>query len=93
MGAHPDIRTFIADQLGMAVECITDEVHLADDLKLDRFARLELAIEIEEKFGVEFTQEALDYMEVVGDIIRYVESDLNKPVIVSSNITLSGRHS
>src|SRR5262245_37190117 len=80
---RPDIRSFIADQIGLAVEQVTDEVRLADDLKLDRFGRLELAIQIEDKFGVEFSQEAVERMEAVGDLIRYVESDLlrGRPVI------------
>jgi acyl carrier protein len=93
MSTHPDVRNFIADRLGLPVERLTDELHLTDDLRFDRFDRLELAMEIEDRFGVVFTQEALDRMGVIGDLIRYVEDDLlqDRPVIIPPSIAPSGR--
>jgi hypothetical protein len=32
MSAYPDIRTLIADKLGMVVDRATDEAHLSNDL-------------------------------------------------------------
>jgi acyl carrier protein len=93
MSTRLDVRSFIADRIGVAVEEVTDEVHFADDLKFDRFDRLELAIQIEDKFGVEFSQEAVERMQEVGDLIRYVESDLSRdrPVLVPPEIAPRGR--
>jgi acyl carrier protein len=88
-----DIRTFIADQLGIASELVTDELHFADDLECDWLDRLELAIAIEERFGVELTQEEVDRIELVGDFIRHVENDLksrNQPVISPPKIAPRG---
>ncbi len=93
MSAYSDIRTLIADRLGIAIERLTDEVHFTNDLEFDRLDRLELVIAIEEKFGVEFTQEEVDQVEVVGDLIRYVENALksrDKPVIISPSIAPNG---
>jgi acyl carrier protein len=93
MSAYSDIRNFIADQLGIASELVTDELHFADDLESDWLDRLELAIAIEEKFGVELTQEEVDRIEVVGDFIRHVENHLksrNQPVISPPKIAPRG---
>jgi len=93
MSALPNIRSFIADQIGVAVEQVTDELRFADDLKFDRFDRLELAMQLEDKFGVELPQDAIELMEAVGDLIRYVESDLlrARPLFIPPSIAPNGR--
>jgi len=93
MSTGSDIRSFIAQHIGAAIEKITDDLRFADDLKFDRFDRVELAIQIEDKFGVELSQEAVEGMEAVGDLIHYVESDLlrDRPLIVPPSIAPSGR--
>jgi acyl carrier protein len=68
-----EVRTLIADYLGIAAKQVTDEAHLGDDLGLDWLDQLELMIMIEEKFaGVEFSDTVHEF-EVVGDLIRYIE--------------------
>jgi acyl carrier protein len=57
------------------VKRVTDEAHFADDLGADWLDRLELIIEIEAQFpAVEFTDEDVDQIAVVGDLIRHVKS-------------------
>ena len=68
------VRALIARYLGIDVKQLTDEVHFRDDFDLDSLNRLELLILIEEAFsGVEFSDAAVDRIEVVGDLIRYIE--------------------
>jgi acyl carrier protein len=68
-----DVRTLIANYLGIEAELVTDEVHFSNDFDLDSLGRLELLILIEEEFfGVEFSDTA-HQIEVVGDLIRHVE--------------------
>jgi acyl carrier protein len=70
-----DVRTLIAHQLGVDVKRITDEAHFADDLGADWLDRLELIIEIEAQFPtVEFTDDDVDQIDVVGDLIRHLKS-------------------
>ncbi|HEY6992682.1 MAG TPA: acyl carrier protein [Xanthobacteraceae bacterium] len=70
-----EIRALIADHLGVEVERVTDEAHLADDLGADWLDRLELMIAVEDQFAeVEITDADADQISVVGDLIRYVES-------------------
>ena len=49
-------------------------MHFRNDLELDSLDQLELPILIEEEFsGVEFSEPAVEQIEIVGDLIRYVE--------------------
>jgi len=68
------VRALIARYLGIDVEQLTDEVHVRNDFDLDSLNWLELLILIEETFsGVEFSDAAVDRIEVVGDLIRHIE--------------------
>jgi len=75
--AAKDVRTLIAHQLGVDVKRVTDEAHFSDDLGADWLDRLELMIVIEDRFvDVVITDEDVDQIEVVGDLIRHIE-DVN----------------
>ncbi len=68
------IRALIAKYLGIDAARVTDEAHLRNDFGLDSLDQLELLILIEEEFsGAEFSDEAVEQIEVVGDLIRYME--------------------
>ena len=69
-----EVRTLIADYLGISAKQVTDEAHFGDDLGLDWLDQLELMILIEDEFaGVEFSDAAVHEIEVVGDLIRHIE--------------------
>ena len=73
--ASNDVRTLIANQLGVDVKHVTDEAHFTDDLGADWLDRLELMIVIEDRFAnVVMTDEDVDQIEVVGDLIRHIEN-------------------
>jgi len=73
--ASYDVRTLIANQLGVDVKRVTDEAHFTDDLGADWLDRLELMIVIEDRFAkVVITDEDVDQIEVVGDLIRHIEN-------------------
>ena len=69
-----DVRAIIANYLGVEVECVTDEAHFTDDFGADWIDRLELMMEIENQFpAVEFTDDDVDQIDVVGDLIRHIK--------------------
>jgi len=69
------VRTLVAQHLKIDVTRVTDEAHFRDDLGVDWLDRLELMMLIEERFtGVEIADNDADQMEVVGDLIRYIEN-------------------
>ena len=76
--ATKDVRTLIADHLGVDVKRVTDEAHF-NDLGADWLDRLELMIVVEDRFvDVEITDDDIDRIDVVGDLIRHVESAGNE---------------
>jgi acyl carrier protein len=73
--ASNDVRALIANQLGVDVKRVTDEAHFTDDLGADWLDRLELMIVIEDRFAnLVITDEDVDQIEVVGDLIRHIEN-------------------
>ena len=73
--ASNDVRTLIANQLGVDIKRVTDEAHFTDDLGADWLHRLELMIVIEDRFAdVVITDEDVDQLEVVGDLIHHIQS-------------------
>src|SRR6516165_9374023 len=77
-----EVRTLIADYLGIGAKQVTDEAHLGDDLGLDWLDQLELMILIEDEFaGVEFSDAAVHEIEVVGDLIRHIEMSNKTPSV------------
>ena len=68
------LRALIAKYLSIDAERVTDEAHFRNDFDLDSLDRLELLILIEEEFvGLQISDDAITQIEVVGDLIRYME--------------------
>ena len=72
--ASGKVRALIAKHLGVAIERVTDDAHFAYDLGADWLDRVELVIAIEDQFvGVEITDDDVDRINVVADLIRCIE--------------------
>jgi acyl carrier protein len=68
------LRALIAKYVGIDAERVTDEAHFRNDFDLDSLDQLDLLILIEEEFpGAELSDEAVQQIKVVGDLIRYME--------------------
>ena len=73
--ATNDVRTLVANHLGISVGRVTDEAHFTHDLGADWLDRLELMMAVEDQFaGVEITDGDVDQIEVVGDLIRLIRA-------------------
>jgi len=72
--AANDLRALIANHLGVRIGRVTDDAHFTDDLGADWLDRLELMMAVEDQFaGVEITDDDVDRIELVGDLIRHIE--------------------
>src|SRR5262245_5066143 len=72
--ASSDVLTLVAKHLGVSIGRVTDEAHFTNDLGADWLDRLELMMAIEDQFArVEITDDDVDRIEVVGDLIRLIE--------------------
>lgn len=73
-----DVRALVAQQLGVDIELITSETHFTNDLGADLFDRVELMLRIEKQFpGVEITDDDLEQIQVVGDLIRRLNASMS----------------
>jgi acyl carrier protein len=68
------IRSLVAECLNVDLELVSDKAHFFTDLGADWLDRLELMMVIEDQFGVEIADDAIDRMEAVGDLIRFIEA-------------------
>ena len=68
-----EIRDAIAEKLDIDVEKITMEAKLVDDLKADSLDMIDLITDFEEKYELEISNEDLQTLVSVGDIVRYLE--------------------
>src|SRR6266702_5637571 len=69
------IRTLVAKHFGVSLGRVTDEMHFTQDLGADWLDRLAFMMAVEEQFaGVEITDDDVDRIEVVGDLIRHIET-------------------
>ena len=73
--AANDLRALIANHLGISISRVTDEAHFTTDLGADWLDRLDLMMAVEDRFaGVEITDNDVDRIELVVDLIRHVET-------------------
>jgi acyl carrier protein len=74
-----DVRSLVANHLGVSVGRVTHKAHFTNDLGADWLDRLELIMMVEEQFpGVEITDDEVDRIEVVADLIRLIETLRNE---------------
>jgi len=73
--ASNDIRTVVADHLGVSVDRVRDGAHFSHDLGADWLDRLDIIMVIEDQFpGLQISDDEVDRIEVVGDLIRLIET-------------------
>ncbi|RVZ46191.1 acyl carrier protein [Helicobacter pylori] len=71
------IQAVIAEQLEIDVSQVTPEAKLVKDLGVDSLDIVELIMALEERFGIEIPDEQAEKIVNVGDVMRYIEKQLN----------------
>ncbi|MGL2365621.1 acyl carrier protein [Helicobacter pylori] len=70
------IQAVIAEQLEIDVSQVTPEAKLVKDLGVDSLDIVELIMALEERFGIEISDEQAEKIVNVGDVMRYIEKQL-----------------
>ena len=70
------IRDVIAEQMSIDKDSITGETTFADDLNADSLDVFQIISELEDTFGMEFSNEDADKIRTVGDAAEYVKKAL-----------------
>lgn len=67
------ILQIIAEQFNFDKEDLTEDMNFQDDLNADSIELVELVMTIEEEFETEVSEEYLEKLKTIGDVIEYVE--------------------
>lgn len=69
------VKEIVAESLGAEISTITEESKFNDDLGADSLDLFELAMALEEEYGVEIPTEELEKIVTVGDAVKFLESN------------------
>lgn len=68
------VLEIIADQFGIDVDELNEEISFKEDLEADSIQLMELVMTLEEEFDTEIDEEDIESIETVGDVIEYIEN-------------------
>jgi acyl carrier protein len=71
------IKELIVDQLGIDDAEITMNTNLMKDLEADSLDAVEIIMAIEDEYDIEIPDEEAEKMQVVSDLVKFVEDRLN----------------
>jgi acyl carrier protein len=66
------VRNIVVDRLGVDEEDVKPDATLIEDLGCDSLDRVELALALEEEFGVEIPDDDISRMKTIRDIHEYL---------------------
>lgn len=70
------VTNIIVDRLGVEESKVTMDATFKDDLGADSLDVVELVMELEDEFGLQFSDEDSEKIVTVGDAVKYIESKL-----------------
>lgn len=70
------VQQVIAEVAGIPPANLTVYTDLLEDLELDSLALYEIVIELEEKYDLQISDEEIDKIKTIGDIVQYIDSRL-----------------
>ncbi|MDQ3886757.1 MAG: acyl carrier protein [Actinomycetota bacterium] len=69
-----DLALIVNDVAGVDPGEITREKSFVDDLDIDSLSMVEIAVQVEDRFGVKVPDDELANLRTVGDAVDYVAS-------------------
>ncbi len=72
------IRDALSAQLDVPAEKITMESDVMRDFEADSLDMVDMVMTLEDDFGVEVPDDAIETMHTVGDLVRFVEEHADK---------------
>jgi acyl carrier protein len=66
-------RTIVVEQLVVDPDEVVDSASLIDDLGADSLDMVELALRFEREFGFDISDDAVESILTVGDVVKFLE--------------------
>ncbi len=73
------LRPFVAAHLDVPADRLTERVLLGEELAVDSLAAIELAMALEEEFGIRLNEDVMASVHTYGDLERAVTAQLGSP--------------
>lgn len=67
------IREIAAQNLNMELETVTATAKFKEDLEIDSLDLFELAMALEEEYGIEIPAEDLEHLTCIEEVAKYIE--------------------
>ncbi|NLB85082.1 MAG: acyl carrier protein [Acholeplasmataceae bacterium] len=71
---YNDIKEMIVKELSIPEDKITENARLTEDLGVDSIDAVELIMNIEDKYGIQVSDEIAQNFKTFGDLVKYVET-------------------
>ena len=75
MDTFERIRELLAEQLDIDEDKITMDSDILEDFEADSLDVVDMVMSLEDEFGVEVPDEAVEGLKTVGDVVRYIEEN------------------
>lgn len=70
------IIDILCNQLDLDKEQVTEDSEIIEDLGADSLDIVDLVMTLEEEFDTEITDEMIEDMKTVGDVVKFIEEHL-----------------
>jgi acyl carrier protein len=67
------VKKIFSEQLEVDESIITPDASITSDLGADSLDIVDLAMSIEDEFEIELSEDAIEKIKTVGDMVRYIE--------------------
>ena len=78
MSVADQVKEIIAEELSVSPDGLKDSSNFDSDFQMDSLTKVQLIMELEEKFGIDIPEEDLDKLRTVGDVVAYIEGALKQ---------------
>ena len=69
------IRELLAQQFEVSADSISMETNIVDDLGASSLDLVDLAMSVEDEFGIEVPDELIETVQTVGDVVNFIEEN------------------
>lgn len=75
MTTFEKLKKIISEQLYVDESKITMDSDIVEDFEADSIEMVDIVMDIEDEFGVEIPDDAMETMHRIGDVVEYIEAN------------------